>query len=530
MCIYLIRQYTCWNNHGNQDLPGHRPKYIRRCAIPDPRTCFERLALPWRSETYDVPCPECTGRFIVPSKAPVHVTTSIRTNREANNAAVVAYTKALCFFFQCVLGYHRFSDPDTVTDLYKACKIEVACRFNKDHFEDGAYCLCQEANEWPEYRNLSAALRRLPARGLLYPGEDDDMTRDLEMTDDWPDVPLVESCAAFFDSFQAQPSPGEVNGLLDNVPVLPFHYDRERRNGSLFISLIAKVNEAFAFHEDESGWIDQYLEHHEAPEDEVPYDWALSVREVRRNLLLAVAHLLANDNGLVDRRAHDIFDLFSNLARIGDEWTTGGVHDHVADDMTRLADPHQWEPQLTLYELMQMNSERPHSDFFLREDVFLDTEWNLWQSAEMRIEDEHKREEAVEASLDRPLTQDEYDALDETDKQCFICRMPMSVQGADTFPPTDDDEAFALGHDAVRLKCRMGHAVGKKCFMEYWRSKRLADGVHDIVCDLCGRQPLHRTPPKFLAYDLTLGEVMIGQYKRPLSWVSRAPDRWVHYG
>ncbi|ROT38066.1 hypothetical protein SODALDRAFT_324507 [Sodiomyces alkalinus F11] len=527
MCIHLFRQYKCW---GSDETAGHRPSYIRRCANPDPRTCYDSRALPWMREYYDISCPECSGRFVAPSQDPVRVTRSMQTNREANDAAVVAYAKALCFFLHSILSYRHSTPPESLVEIYKAFKIEVACRFNKDHFDHGAYCPCQEANEWPEYRNISAAQRRLPARGLLYPREDQPHLRGQEMTVDWPEVPLAEECAEYFASFRAQPSPGELNPLLDGTPVLPFYYNRAGRTAPLFRALIDRVHEAFEYYTDDRGWSDQYLATHGSPEGEEAQQWALNVLEIRRTLLFCVAHFIANDNGLTESRAHEVFDLFFNLSRIGDDWVAGDIHEEVVADITRLSDPDEWDPQLTVFELAQASLVQPYSLVFLRDGIFLELEYHLWRSAEMRISDEHSREEAVEQSLGAYVTQEEYDALDETDRRCFICYMPMSVKGATTGPPANDDEAFALGHDATRITCRVGHVVGKKCFMEYWRTRRLVEGADRVLCDLCGRQPLHRTPARFLAYDLTLDEVMMGEYNRPLSWQSRAPRQWLNYG
>lgn len=529
MCILLTRKYACWGMDEGEPK-GHYPRYIRRCAIPDPSTCFNRNALYWRTEFYNTPCAECTGRFIAPSRDPFNVSTRMRLNKEANDAAAIAYAKALCFFLYCMLRYHRYSDDDAITDVYKACKIEVACRFDKDHFEEGAYCPCQEANEWPEYRNLSAALRRLPARGLLYPGEADVATRDWEMADDYPDIPLLQACVEFFEAFCAQPLPGDVNPTIRDVPVLPFYYNRHRRNGDLFNTLVFKIDEAFRYYDDDEGWADEYLAHFAAPEDEDPLDWARLVLGVRRNLLYAVAHLVATDSGLPERRAHVVLDLFLNLAHIGEDWAEGPLHDQVASEMLDLADPDQWDPQITVFAMALTRTAKPVADFFLDDNVFLEAEYHLSRSAELRVTDEHRREDAVDASLGDYATQEECDALDETDRLCFICRTLMSVMGDGRAPPTNEDESFAFGHEAVRIKCRRGHLVGKKCFMEYWRTRRLVEGSNAVLCDLCGRQPLAPTPPKYLAYDLTLGEVMKNEFRRPTSWNSRAPERWLHYG
>ncbi|OHX00984.1 hypothetical protein CSPAE12_00339 [Colletotrichum incanum] len=187
MCILLERTYSCWENDAWRQ---HSYSYLNRCANPRYAECIQPDALGVVKENYDIACPSCTKRFFQTRRSPVRIATnlnSINENGPQAQAAAQEYAKSLIEFL--IMAFTSadpvFEDTDDQR-AFRVCKMETACRFDKDHFDNGAFCQgthCEDpkqkehfedipTNTWPELHNISAAMRRVVSQGYLLLAQD----------------------------------------------------------------------------------------------------------------------------------------------------------------------------------------------------------------------------------------------------------------------------------------------------------------------------------------------------------------------
>ncbi|KAJ0159783.1 hypothetical protein CTA2_9117, partial [Colletotrichum tanaceti] len=181
MCYFIIRYYKCW---ANKAATEHRYSYLNRCANPRYAACVAPGALGLLKETYDVPCPSCTYGFFQTRAQPKSAEWIAGSAEDSpmSRAAAREYALALIeFLIMAFTSADGIPEPDQDQRAFRVCKMETACRFDKDHFENGPDCdemHCREqkelfndikTNTWTEMHNISAAMRRAVSRGYLFP-------------------------------------------------------------------------------------------------------------------------------------------------------------------------------------------------------------------------------------------------------------------------------------------------------------------------------------------------------------------------
>ncbi|KAK1634860.1 hypothetical protein BDP81DRAFT_378143 [Colletotrichum phormii] len=96
-------------------------------------------------------------------------------------AAAENYVKSMVEFLNMALMEASFpilNNPHDDQLVFRVSKIETACRFNKDHVGNGAYCECLErddatkefnTNRMTELHNTAAAMRRIVSHAYWFP-------------------------------------------------------------------------------------------------------------------------------------------------------------------------------------------------------------------------------------------------------------------------------------------------------------------------------------------------------------------------
>ncbi|WYZ39749.1 hypothetical protein EsH8_IV_000090 [Colletotrichum jinshuiense] len=453
------------------------------------------------TEDYGIPCHNCTAKFIHPVAEPVRSRSHPNENHYAAKRAANGYAESLCDFLIMAM---TSTAPDILNrqhqHVFRVSKMETACRFDKQHFHNGASCDCSETNTEPELHNMSAAMRRLVSRAYLFPyqGLWPDTRPALQRTY-WPDALFNtertwddpnSNHRPLYDHQVARHLQQPNLSILDHignpmmhgdapVTVIPFikeywdpstRFDRLKQHGQLLLDSIGGLE----------GWLQRYTaafgHYGNIHRDRVRQEYTL-----RLFLTTMVTHQLAIDPGITYERALSIADVF---ARIWDPNPETIRNDPVVG--VPLADAMIYLIVSARQSLMWNPSYQFGGQIFSRDVKFLYSKYCLERNRDMRLEDERTREAAIEDTV-TPLTALEVAALPPDQMECSLCMDDMSN-------PLEP-------HAAVRLKCPSGHLVGMNCWMEFWRKKRQVHMVQEdgILCHSCGhfklgewKAPVHR--------------------------------------
>ncbi|WQF75078.1 hypothetical protein CDEST_00092 [Colletotrichum destructivum] len=507
MCYIIMRFYKCWANKATTE---HRYSYLNRCANPRYAACVAPGALGILKETYDVPCPSCTYGFFQTRAQPKKTEWSSGSAEDSpmSRAAAREYAKSLIeFLIMAFTSADGIPAPGQDQRAFRVCKMEMACRFDKDHFENGPNCEaihCEEqkdlfgdikTNTWTEMHNISAAMRRAVSRGYLFPYRGywpcrgplydphlmahgvgyvvpvTDMNTERPQNEG-PSDTSQESYESCVRRHLAQPAIPSMTTAPRNpkdaqpkpTPVIPFlRPDWNDQAG--FESIWRNVfrNQIVAL-QGEAIWKEIFLQCAQLQEPNKTFnrhdaDEALSLR---KDLCQLAARLISVDSGLPPARA---------IA--------------VAAVMTPLLDPNPSpiatiDVEITgllqkLFQARKASEQERYrfaGDMIAFDDSWRYTKYHLKRNREITLNDEHTREVAIEnASI--PLTEPEIDRLRAAgsyDIDCVVCDEEMG-------DPQDS-------HAAVRLKCDAHHSIGKNCWMRFNRRKK-GQYTNGIRCHSC---------------------------------------------
>ncbi|KAK1597098.1 uncharacterized protein LY79DRAFT_587567 [Colletotrichum navitas] len=508
MCILLQRIYRCWKNDA---WTQHPYSYLNRCANPRYADCIAPGALGMVTENYDVPCPSCTNEFFQTRHAPVRVTANLHTIDESSpraQAAAQEYAKSLVEFLTMA-----FTPAGTVVDdaddqrAFRVCKMETACRFDKDHFDNGAFCtgahwtdpkqkeLFEDipTNTWPELHNLGAAMRRTVSQGYLFPyrgywpcqmavydpvlvAQDNvqvvpvtDMNTERPRNEGVPDVrqPSYEYCV---QRHLGQPDIQVLKNVVDpansqNTPVAVIPFLKSKFDEGLRLEKIWQETFCGALVKfgGSDAWEDLWRQYSLAPAD--------GERMMRCEFSLIATKLLCQDSGLSHARARAVADILVHI------WEINPVR------RGELVGPALLGPFEKLLEAgRDMMRFWPYSftgEMLFNEETLQYTQYHFKRNLALWLQDEHVRQRAIDDTFE-PLTAGEVDALAAADGDpdaidCVACGEEMAR------PPH--------AHAAVRLKCGAGHMIGKNCWT---RSLRRKTGVQmdGIRCHSCADKVL----------------------------------------
>ncbi|KZL75971.1 hypothetical protein CT0861_05228 [Colletotrichum tofieldiae] len=398
-----------------------------------------------------------------------------------------------------------FEDTDDQR-AFRVCKMETACRFDKDHFDNGAFCRgthCEDpkqkehfedipTNTWPELHNISAAMRRAVSQGYLFPyrgywpceseiydpvlvaqGRADVVpvtyrNNERPQNEGAPDVfqPSYESCIQRHlgqpDLQVLKTAANPVFSQNTPVTVIPFLKPRlddrsrfDRIWKGVFFGTVMAIGGPDVW---ETRWL-KFAQGYEAdgvdPESE---------RYLRNDISLIATRLLAHDSGLSDARAKAVAEIL--------------VYIWVVNPITRgkLVGP----ALLGLFEKLldtgrKAMEERMHSfagEMLATDAALKFTEYYFKRNRELWLHDEHVRQHAIENTVE-PLSQQEIDHLRAADPDavdCVACGEEMD------YPPA--------AHAAMRLKCGAGHMIGMNCWTRALRRKKWVE-MDGIKCHSC---------------------------------------------
>ncbi|KAJ0297919.1 hypothetical protein COL516b_010285 [Colletotrichum fioriniae] len=499
MCILLTRTFRCFPGG---TLSQHTFQYIVRCASPRYAECLDPKALTKQSEEYDISCHECTGKFLQPFTKPRRFTESmVDENGIEARAATEQYVKSMVEFLNMAL---MDAGPELQTKLegneddqfvIRVSKIETACRFNKDHVENGPYCECLETddatkefdtNRITELHNNAAAMRRIVSQSYFFPwrGFWPGANTGNRLADEFnyrllthtrrpandgeldPRFPSVEQCT---ESHRQQPDftflinlgdrkPHE-SGQVTAVPVLQSAPDIVDRVGVLTAQLTEKID-SFGGRDE---WERSVIESFPVP---LFAEFVAANFDTRMQVSNLVSHLLAHDPGLTRARIASISRIFLEFWQVD----TDVMKANLPQDLRMLfVSLFKWSSvSITQRGSIGFRSGAYAGGMLTSPGHYKHTEYILLRNANLRFKDEFSRQSLLEGVV-APLREAELQELDDTD--CFICMEPLGT-GQDP-------------HAAVRVKCPLeNHVVGKNCWMKSHRRRSKFD-PRELKCPLC---------------------------------------------
>ncbi|GKT49788.1 uncharacterized protein ColSpa_09969 [Colletotrichum spaethianum] len=402
-----------------------------------------------------------------------------------------------------------FEDSDDQR-AFRVCKMETACRFDKDHFDNGASCQgthCEDpkqkehfedipTNTRPELHNISAAMRRAVSQGYLFPYRGywpsepeiydpilvaqgmeyvvpvSYRNNERPQGDGSPDLfqPSYESCV---HRHLAQPNLQVLKTIANpafpqntHVTVIPFlkpslddasRFDRIWKG--VFFSAVMAMGGPDAW---EAWWLSSG-QADETDQDPDAVD-AESERYLRNDISLIATRLLADDSGLSDARAWAVAEILLHV------WQVSPIErgKHVGPALLGLVEK-------LLETVRKAMKDRLYSfagEMLATDDALRYTQYYFKRNRELWLHDEHTRQQAIENTVE-PLTKPEIDALCAADpdaRDCVACGEEMA------YPPD--------AHAAMRLKCGAGHTIGMKCWTKALRRKKgvFMDGIKCHSC------------------------------------------------
>ncbi|KAF9878040.1 hypothetical protein CkaCkLH20_04616 [Colletotrichum karsti] len=473
MCFFLTRHFSCVENGATVT---HTHQYLVRCANPFYVDCIADGALPKMTQRYNISCHNCSGKWHHPTVAPSAVVYSPAENKEAVHRAEQSYIREMCSLI-AVSTYPRWPETpdDAKRDIYPVVKQELACRFNKDHFDNGNLCDCSDTNTHPELHNISAALRQVIARCYLLPWEWQETTSNKA---EFP-FPGKENPRFRFigDRLKKQPELSALNHLkapttIGDIGVLDFFvepWDWKQREMHMRQSF--KANCWLSWGRPEV-WYNDFNDVM-SPQTPLPDCQIADELDFRGQIVHKIFSLLTVDSGLSPDRA-------ASIAR---------VHTIIMSPDPNLLSRDQTFDEGTKRALHHITLRMPHFNHhnlttpsvgaaWTAEDENINTAYHLRRNRDLLLSDEDSRMRAIERAV-VPLTRAEFDALDEPD--CLICIEAMSYPGEP--------------HAAVRFRCPSRHYVGMNCWMKAQRKKRSVDSGRAIRCIACGdNYPLGEWP------------------------------------
>ncbi|TDZ36110.1 hypothetical protein C8035_v007909 [Colletotrichum spinosum] len=470
MCFFLSRHFQCVRD---DEWIQHTHQYLVRCANPEYAKCIVDGALVHLDEGYSSPCHTCTGKFMQPRDAPVVWSRSPPDETTAAaQAAAVSYVNSLCDLVQ-LSSLPRWDNiyVDDGHEIKRTARMELACRFRKDHFHRGPRCGCCETNTQPELHNPSAAHRQSMARVYLFPWEQDgEADQQFAMEDAEEDV---RQLTAAWDILTSQPELDTLNRLrmastVGEIRVIPFYLElwdsRDRTQHVRDMWQRKQAEEGGA-----EGWKNEYnmafVAHEDVDVDDESMDWEIRYRKRLVKLMIDIA---AGDPGLPLERLRSVVQLCFRLLDVD--------LDRLALDETlgpafgaNLWDLHQRARSLSQDGLQD---DRPAGSLWLNELKWEVLDYSFRRNRMLRYEDERVREAAIESTV-TPLTAAQVAALPADRKECSFCFEELRN-------PSEH-------HAAMRMHCPSGHLIGRNCWMEAWRAKRLHEmDVEDgILCHSC---------------------------------------------
>ncbi|KAK2039140.1 hypothetical protein LZ31DRAFT_96352 [Colletotrichum somersetense] len=515
MCILLRRIYRCWENDA---WTRHPYSYLNRCANPRYAECIAAGALGTMTENYDVPCPSCTNEFFQTRHAPVRITSNLDTIDESSpraKAAARGYVKSLIEFLIMAVT-SAGTDVDDADDqrAFRVCKMETACRFDKDHLDNGASCAAAHwtdprhkepfedipTNTWPELHNIGAAMRRAVSQGYLFPyrgywpcqmvvydpvlmAQDNvqvvpvtNMNTERPRNDGAPDPtqPSYEFCV---QRHLSQPDIQVLKNVADPanpqttpVAVIPFldsKWDEKLRMGKIWQESFSGALVKF---KGKAIWKTLWSRHSLATLGEYDYDSSGELL-MRCELCLIATKLMSQDSGLSDARTRAVADILVHIYEISPIRRGELVGPELLATFEKLLEAGRAMRRLSPYSFT--------GEMLFKEETLEYTQYHFKRNLTLWLQDEHARQRAIDDTFD-PLTAEEVDALaaaeDDPDAiDCVACGEEM------TRPPD--------AHAAVRLRCGAGHTIGKNCWT---RSLRRKTGVQmdGIRCHSCADKVL----------------------------------------
>ncbi|KAK2758483.1 hypothetical protein CKAH01_05531 [Colletotrichum kahawae] len=502
MCIFLSRHFSCQVN-GAPDTHTHQ--YLVRCANPLYELCIIPDVLPTCDETYSFPCHGCTGKFIEPVTKPLirrwnleipqspipEAPPAIEPRNAQEEEAIISYTHALCdiMIASTVPRWPSIPAGEDHLQLYRTSKMEMACRFSKDHFDKGGLCDCNETNKEPELHNIAVAMRQTVARTYLYPRENTGPTKLLDARGKvvkaidesrreyaWNDP--MNTGHTFRGRAEAkmadQPDLSQLNHLkkptsVGDIQVIPFFMDIwDNDKAHLFIN-------QYMQHDWNSkgggvdGWYKAYRSFSKEKGDfftDVDLDLCMRLINTAKNLVI-------NDSGLTFRRMFQVMRIFENLlflAPVGRD----GVSQPALACLNKLLDlVRRGRGVLRRRHLPDLSEPLGFGgDAWYDQLRMMGMHHHFHRSRLIRKNDEFACATAVQNTV-IPLSEEEIAALPEDKRDCAACGEEMGW-------PLE-------GHAAMRIKCPSRHLVGMNCWMKACRGKRLLQmGTNDIKCHSCG--------------------------------------------
>ncbi|KAM0322181.1 hypothetical protein ACHAQA_009671 [Verticillium albo-atrum] len=531
MCILLSRHFRCWSDPDPDPYPGleseprpqpqptpeserkprgHVLRYVVRCANPYPKTCLVESILSKVRQHFDDPCPECTCTFVEPFDLPYKIE-KVAPNIDGSdsivsklNDAARAYTTALCGFLVAL-----FSDGSVTYDVadlverWKVCNMEAACVFDPQHFSTTAVCDCHEANETPELRNMSHAIRCRFARRAV---ADHEALREVyEQVNAHESVPFRRS--ALKHEYQENHPPIQASNHLKGIPILPvgqrIWVENEDPDGGILPKLLSSVTDALQSYGSEETWNNVHNE------QENPTTCSLPPRV---KILHLMAVLIAEDCGLTGPHGRRIFEHLLSILRPEDGFFTGeSISESYGSSM------------LALLRLQTFFDGRQCAGNALLDPIrLLNLTVSLAQKRSLHFNDEHVFESALKRFIE-PVRQSELDA--DKELRCSLCHDEMIA--VDRPPP----EAREFEHPgtpvALRVLCTEKHIFCIKCWMGYWKTQT-ADGQPDVRCHVCNeKMPLWRpnVPPLLGDADWFDPNESNKNLQFSLKWPSQTPTQ-----
>ncbi|OHE96588.1 hypothetical protein CORC01_08186 [Colletotrichum orchidophilum] len=380
----------------------------------------------------------------------------------------------------------EISDADD-QHIFRVSKIETACRFNKDHVANGAYCECLEndnatkefnTNRETELHNTAAAMRRVVSQGYLFPFRgfwilpnsrrerryfEANTQRPPNEGQLDPAFPSFNQCTTFH---LTQP---DLN-FLDNIgnqllresnsvtviPVLHSNHNvaaRVREFGTQMRDTITSLG-------GRDQWERAYI--HSTDLAVITAEHTAAEYDMRMQVCGLVSRLLGHDPGLTMERIISIGRVFREFLQVDGS----AMINNLPQELKRLFSRLLLTARYALVHRMY-----PYGGMMLiNPSQYNHTEYTLLRNHKMRLNDEFHKQGAIE-SVVTPLKEAEVQGLDPDDADCPICAEPVG---------TGNDP-----HAGMRIKCNANHVVGKNCWMKALRCRR-QEYMEGLKCPMCG--------------------------------------------
>ncbi|KAE9581643.1 hypothetical protein CGCF415_v013166 [Colletotrichum fructicola] len=368
--------------------------------------------------------------------------------------------------------------------LYRTSKMEMACRFSKDHFDKGGLCDCNRTNIEPELHNIAVAMRQTVARTYLYPREGTHPTPVLvggkivyvnEQKKEYAWDDPVNAGHTFRDEAMAkmagQSDLSQLNHLkrptsVGEIQVIPFFMDIWDNDKAHIIMSQSMEHDWNMKEGGIEAWYEKFLGHYGNEYD--------SVKEIELNfrmrLINTANNLVINDCGLTFLRMFQVMRIFKNILFFEmEDWgkdpqLTPACASKLAELCRQGARPMP-ERKLLFGEPVGFGG-----DAWFDQLRMLGMHHYFHRNRSLHREDEFASAAAIQNTV-MPLSEEEIAALSDEDRECAICEKEMGW-------PLE-------GHAAMRIKCPSRHRVGMNCWMKTCRLKRLSERGRDINCHSC---------------------------------------------